>query len=318
MSSAQCRRRAAQHSAISILSPVNSRSGTQRPPAAAETAAATAASTHAENEAPAPAPAEKPPARTGVFTSAIVSQVQGHTIALFATGPRHAGENLERLLALREEGREQAIQMCDALSRNVPKSFQTLLGNCLAHGRRRFVDVVASFPEECRRVLLTLREVYRHDDHCHEQGLSPPERLAYHQQHSGPLLQELRAWMEAQLDERLVEPNSGLGEAIRYMLKNWQALTLFLRVPGAPLDNNICERALKKAIRHRRNSLFFKTEHGAAVGDLFMSLIHTCQLGGVNPFDYLVQLQRHAAELRKNPAAWMPWNYQGNLQHISP
>ena len=164
---------------------------------------------------PAPPPNEKTPARTGVFTSAIVSQAAGHTIALFATGTRHAGENLERLLELREEGREQAIQMCDALSRNVPKSFQTLLANCLAHGRRRFVDVVASFPEECRRVLLTLRGVYRHDAHCREQGLSPPERLAWHQQHSGPLMKELRTWMEAQLEERLVEPNSGLGEAIR-------------------------------------------------------------------------------------------------------
>ena len=267
---------------------------------------------------PAPLPNEKTPARTGVFTSALISRAAGHTIALFATGARHAGENLARLLELRERERELPIQMCDALSRNVPKSFQTLLANCMAHGRRRFVDVVASFPEECRRVLLTLREVYRHDAHCHEQGLSPPERLAYHQEHSGPLMNELQAWMAAQLEERLVEPNSGLGEAIRYMLKHWQPLTLFLRVPGAPLDNNICERALKKAIRHRVNSLFFKTEHGAAVGDLFMSLIHTCQLNRVNPFDYLVQLQRHAAELRRNPAAWMPWNYPTALAALEP
>jgi hypothetical protein len=267
---------------------------------------------------PASSPVETPPSRTGVFTSAIVSRAAGHTIALYATGVRHAGENLERLLALREAGREQAIQMCDALARNVPKSFQTLVANCLAHGRRRFVDVAASFPEECRRVLLTLREVYAHDAHGHEQGLSPPQRLAYHQQHSGPLMMELRAWMEIQLDQRLVEPNSGLGEAIRYMIKHWEQLTLFLRVPGAPLDNNICERALKKAIRHRRNSLFFKTQHGAAIGDLFMSLIHTCQLNRVNPFDYLVQLQRHATDLRQNPAAWMPWNYQTALAALEP
>jgi hypothetical protein len=237
---------------------------------------------------------------------------------LFATGSRHAGENLERLLGLREEGREQVIQMCDALARNVPKSFQTLVGNCLAHGRRRFVDVVASFPEECRRVLLTLREVYRHDAYCHAQGLSPPERQAWLQQHSGPLMKELWTWMETQLDERLVEPNSGLGEAIRYMLKHWQALTLFLRVPGAPLDNNICERALKKAIQHRKNALFFKTEHGAAVGDLFMSLIHTCHLNRANPFDYLVQIQRHAADLRRHPATWMPWNYTAAIAALEP
>ncbi len=81
---------------------------------------------------------------------------------------------------------------------------------------------------------------------------------------------ELRAWLHRQLDERLVEPNSSLGTAISYMLKHWEQLTLFLRVPGAPLDNNICERALKRAILHRKNALFFKTSRGAHVGDLFM------------------------------------------------
>ena len=78
-------------------------------------------------------------------------------------------------------------------------------------------------------------------------------------------------------------------------------------------DNNVCERALKKAIRHRRNSLFYKTCHGAHVGDVFMSLIHTCELGGANPFDYLTELERHAGEMSLNPQDWMPWNYQQTL-----
>ena len=101
---------------------------------------------------------------------------------------------------------------------------------------------------------------------------------------------------------------------MRYLLKHWERLTLFLRQPGAPLDNNICERALKKAILHRKNSLFYKTENGARVGDLFMSLIHTCELCSANPFDYLTQLQRHAGELARNPSEWMPWNYQTALE----
>lgn len=251
--------------------------------------------------------------RTGVQTTAIVSVGGGHTIALYATGARHAGENLARLLEQRDAERAPAIQMCDALSRNAPKPFQTLLAHCLVHGRRKFVDVVDSFPEECRRVLLALREVYRHDDHCRQGGLSPEERLAYHQEHSGPVMQELKAWMEEQLEARLVEPNSGLGKAIQYMQNHWPQLTLFLKVPKAPLDNNICERAVKSAIRHRSNSLFYRTEHGAAVGDLFMSLIHTCKLNKVGPFGYLVQLQKNAAQVRRHPGDWMPWNYQATL-----
>lgn len=119
-------------------------------------------------------------------------------------------------------------------------------------------------------------------------------------------------------DEHRTEPNSGLGKAIQYMLRHWMPLTLFLRVAGAPLDNNVAERALKKAILHRENSLFYKTLHGAEVGDLYMSLIHTCELNGVNSFDYLTELQRHSSELRRAPADWMPWNYRATLARMRP
>jgi len=88
----------------------------------------------------------------------------------------------------------------------------------------------------------------------------------------------LRSWITRQFDEKLVEKNSQLGAALDYLRKHWEKLTLFLRVAGAPLDNNICERALKKAIIHRKNSLFYKTDNGAAVGDLHMSLIQACEL----------------------------------------
>jgi|ERR1700736_1380321 transposase len=110
-----------------------------------------------------------------------------------------------------------------------------------------------------------------------------------------------------------VEPNSGLESAITYCLKHWERLTLFLRQAGAPLDNNLVERALKKAVLHRKNSLFYKTENGAEVGDLFMSLIHTCELNGANPFAYLMELQKQAEEVAENPSPWMPWNYQQAL-----
>src|SRR5436190_16436945 len=70
----------------------------------------------------------------------------------------------------------------------------------------------------------------------------------------------------AQFEETKVEPDSGLGQAISYLLKHWEKLTLFLRVAGAPIDNNLVERALKKAILHRKNSLFYKTRNGAQMG----------------------------------------------------
>ena len=253
--------------------------------------------------------------RTGIFTSGIVSLDQKWRIALFLTGHRHAGENLETVLQRRAVNLGRPIQMCDALSRNVPSKFKTFLANCLAHGRRQFVEVLENFPAECAYDLKLFRKVYHHDAIARRRGMGPAQRLSYHQADSGPLMEELHAWMERQFAEKRVEPNSGLGEAIRYMLKHWEKLTLFLRRAGAPLDNNIVERALKKAILHRKNALFYKTENGARVGDLYMSLIHTCEMNGADPFDYLTQVQRHAKEVREHPERWLPWNYLKSLPH---
>jgi len=183
-----------------------------------------------------------------------------------------------------------------------------------AHGRRQFVEVAANFPEECRYVLEMLGEVYRYDAEAREGGLTAEERLRFHQQHSQPLMEKLHSWLEAQFAERKTEPNSGLGKAITYLSRHWKALTTFLREAGAPLDKNLCERALKRAVLHRKNALFYRTLHGAEVGDLFMTLIHTCQLCGANSFDYLTQVQRHASKLAAKPAEWMPWNYRQTLE----
>jgi transposase len=260
---------------------------------------------------------EQSETRTGVYTSGIVSRSGAHAIALYFTGRKHAGENLARVLAERATALPPPIQMCDALSHNTAGDFDSIVANCLAHGRRQFVELAPSFPGQCRYVLETLREVYRHDATARVQQLAPAARLAFHQEHSGPLMRGLLWWLYEQIEHRKVEPNSTLGGAVNYMRKHWLKLTLFLREPGAPLDNNLCERALKKAILHRKNSLFYKTENGAAVGDLFMSLIHTAELGQVDPFDYLVELQRHATQLKANPGQWMPWNYRATLATLS-
>lgn len=257
------------------------------------------------------------PARTGLFTSGVVATGDGFRIALFFSGRKHAGENLRDVLRQRAGELPPPIQMCDALSRNLPADLKTILSNCLAHGRRYFVDLNDRFPDECRYVLESLELVYHNDAMARRDNLTPAERLSFHQTHSGPRMAELRAWLNRQFDERLVEPNSGLGAAISYLRKHWEKLTLFLRVAGAPLDNNLCERALKKAILHRKNALFYKTQNGADAGDLYMSLIYTCELNGANPFEYLTELQRHAASVAAAPQNWMPWNYQATLTAIA-
>jgi transposase len=270
---------------------------------------------HGRQEAQAGAAAEGDDAdeRSGLYTSGVVALRDGRRVALFFSGRRHAGENLAEVLKLRAAELPPPIQMCDALSRNLPGELQTILAHCLAHARRQFVEVYERFPEQCRHLLEALAVVYRNDAIARQRQLALEARLQWHQEASGPTMQQLHEWLTRQLDERLAEPNSALGSAIRYMLRHWERLTLFLRQAGAPLDNNTCERALKKAILHRKNALFYKTQNGARVGDLFMSLIYTCQLNEANPFDYLTQLQRHADQVAVRPEVWMPWNYRAAL-----
>lgn len=257
---------------------------------------------------------EDAPGRSGVFTTSILSvSPQRPTIALFFTGVAHAGENLHGVLQQRMEVLAPPVQMCDALARNLPKDLETIVAHCLSHARRNFVDLAEVFPQEVQHVLLCLKEVYRTDAAAKRFKLSDELRLQLHQRRSAPLMNELHGWLTEQLEQRRVEPNSSLGQAIKYLLNHWEPLTLFLRRPGVPLDNNLCERALKMAIRHRKNSLFYKTQHGADVGDVYMSLIHTCYFAGVDPRDYLTQVQRHEQQVQADPARWLPWNYRQQL-----
>ena len=261
---------------------------------------------HGEQEAP----GEQ---RTGVFTTGIVSVVETHKIALFFTGKHHAGENLLQVLHRRQGGRSPPLQMCDALARNLPGDFKVILCNCLSHARRKFIESLDAFPAECQIVLEAFESVYFNDEQTKKQNMDPQQRLLYHQAHSQPVMKGLEAWLHQQIDQKTVEPNSSLGETIRYMIDHWEPLTRFLHVAGAPLDNNVCERALKRAILHRKNAMFYKTQHGAFVGDIYMSLIYTCTLSAANPVDYLTVLERHAAELAENPWRWLPWTYKESL-----
>jgi len=257
--------------------------------------------------------AEAKPKRTGIFTSGIVSQAQTHSIMLFFTGRAHAGENLAEVLDHRKPERAPPLHMSDGLDRNAPPGHTTVECKCNVHARRNFVEIQSHFPEACLEVVESFAEVYRVEAQVQASQLSPQQRLEAHQAQSQPVLERLKAWLTAQIENRLEEPNSPLGQAIAYFQDRWTELTQFLRIPGAPIDNNVTERILKTAILHRKNSLFYRTQRGADVGDLFMSMVQTCRANGINPFDYLLAVVRNAPAAKAAPEKWMPWNYQANL-----
>jgi hypothetical protein len=271
-------------------------------------------------------PFDKDPAkRTGMFTTGIVSVCEKHFIVLYFTGARHAGENLTWLLLQRDETLPAPMLMCDGAHRNVPclpgspgarKRLETVDLQCNAHARRNFVDVLDDFPKQVEKVLRALERVYATDAKAKKEGLSPAARLKLHQDESGPVMKELKEWMDRLSAQKLVEPNSGLGGAISYMTDRWNALTRFLHVPGAPLDNNEVERALKKVIRLRKRSMFYMNARGAAVGDLCLSLIETCKHNGMKPYEYLLALLNNGAAVVERPWEWLPWNYRRALERL--
>ena len=251
--------------------------------------------------------------RTGMFTTAFVVKVGERIICLYYSGRAHAGENLAALLEQREAEHDKPLVMSDALSRNEVDETSVIRCHCLAHGRRQFSDIAEVFPVECQVVLDVLTQVFDHDAEARDQQRRPQARLVYHQAYSGPLMDGLKGWLDKQVDDRLVEPNSSLGQAMAYMQGHWETLTRFLSVPGAPLDNNLVERALKLFIRQRNNSLFYKSEYSAYIASVLTSLIITCIYAGGNVLDYFVALQEHRAEVFADPAAWLPWTYQAAL-----
>jgi hypothetical protein len=254
-----------------------------------------------------------PPPRTGMYTTALIVQVGERQICLYYTGRAHAGENLERLLVQREAQRGRPLVMSDALASNRVAEGHLIRCHCLAHGRRKFSELEEVFPAESAVVVEALKVVYEHDAEAREQQLTAQERLAYHQTYSGPVMATLKRWLEQQTLDRLIEPNSSLGKAMAYLRGHWETLTRFLTERGAPLDNNMAERALKLCIRQRKNSLFYATEHSAYIASLLISVIATCLQAGVNALEYLVVVQEHRQEVFVNPGAWLPWNYRAAL-----
>jgi transposase len=189
------------------------------------------------------------------------------------------------------------------------------LANCLSHGLRKFVEIVDFYQDICPTIIEKLSQVFKYD--AESRSMNDDTRLKYHQEHSQPVMFELKEYMTSLLDDHLVEPNSPLGKSIKYMQKNWEKLTRFLTVPGTPIDNNIVERALKIAIRNRKSSMFYKTTYSAEIGGMLTSLIYTCELNQQNPQHYLVGLQTHQDAVLADPSQWMPWNYLETINLVT-
>jgi transposase len=254
--------------------------------------------------------------RTGTFTTAILATLSSLDvkIALFFTGRKHAGENLDDLLENRPDELPPPIQHCDA-GNNHPKNHETELSNCLSHARRKFYEVVKFWPVVVIKVIGWFSAVFANERSAPS---GPTERLKWHQEKSKPIMEEMKKYLDGLIERREVEPNSSLGKAIAYLDNHWKELTLFLRVSGVPIHNNDNERLIKRAVLNRKNAYFFRNETGAKIGDILLSLMETCILNGKNPWDYLIAIQEYQQDVQRNTALWLPWNFEIRLKELRP
>ena len=260
---------------------------------------------------------DKNPERKGMFTTALLAKKEDKQIALFFTGRQHAGENLNDILDCRAEQLPIPIQSCDALSRNMPKDHQTHVGYCNAHTRRKFYEIASFWPKECLKIISGFDLVFLNDKRAQRENLNPQARLKVHQQKSEPIMTGLRAYCQELITTKQVESNSSFGKAISYFENHWEGLTLFFRMPGVPLSNNDDERLMKRAVLNRKNAYFFKNEVGAKIADILMSVIETCVFNKINPYSYLLTIQKHSDQVMNEPESWLPWLY-ASLTSISP
>jgi hypothetical protein len=246
------------------------------------------------------------PERKGIFTTGIISETDEAKIILYLTGRRHAGENIDRIIKERKSDK-RANLMADALTANDKSDYDFIRSHCLVHGRRRFVDHHEKFAEACTFVKERIAVVYKNDKHCKQEGLTPLERLKYHQEHSSESMENLKTWCEETIAGKDIEPNSTLFTEINYLLNHWDGLTSFLRIEGAELDNNELEQKLRLQVLNKKNWLFYKTETGALIGDIICSFLKTCEAAGVNPFDYFVWVMKNKDLVRACPENFLPW-----------
>ncbi len=278
--------------------------------------------------------------RTGIHTTCIYAETEHGDLRLFSTGIHHSGEVFWEMMSSRIKDDKTIMRMSDCGSMNsetppelIPNpedtSFTPLNGPaqsatsailylyCLQHVRDRFVKLKDHFPQESQKVLDWLAKVYAIDAKSKALSLSEQARLAFHQEYSAPIMEELKNWCENQMSARNIEPNSNLGEAVIYLLAHYHDVTGFLRHGGASLDNNLSEQTVKVVKRHLKNSQSYLTNQGSKVGDCFMTVIETVKLYDISPIKFIEGCLFHGDLLLENPEKFAPWNFKSTMAALT-
>lgn len=185
---------------------------------------------------------------------------------------------------------------------------QAQLVGCWAHVRRKFKEAETAQPKgktgKANWALNQIQKLYRIETLYKDS--TPAQRQRQRQVHSGPLLDELRRWLEK--SQQHVPPQSSLGKAISYSLNQWPNLVLYLEDGRLSIDNNRAERAIKPFVIGRKNWLFANTAKGAGASAMLYSMIETAKANGLTPFDYLMHCLEQLSLKPDSLEHLLPWN----------
>lgn len=252
--------------------------------------------------------------KSGVYATVVIGINEANQqIVLFKTNVGHAGDYMDLLLQNRPSDLPLPLVMSDALSSNRISAREVRRTLCNVHCRRQFYDLLDAEPSIVNKILNLYGQVFDNETESIDHGFDFTERLDYHQKKSLPIMEEMHAYINEQVDNKTFEPNSLFGKARSYMNNHWEGLTAFCRWEGASLENNQSERVLKLIVLGRKNHYFYKTQMGANVSDIITSLIATCKFADINPFLYFNAIQQNHSQTSTSPHSWLPWNFQNNF-----
>src|SRR5690606_3018075 len=191
------------------------------------------------------------------------------------------------------------------------KTASRLRSGCWGHCRRKFFEAMPAdgTDHENRELLAMITDLYRIEDEAHSLGIEDsPQHLELRQRKSAPIVKKIWRWVDARNGKH--SPKSKMGAALTYATKQRDKLGQFLHDPKLPLDNNVAERALRIVALGRKNSLFAGSAEHAQNLAIIQSIVATCRVHAVNPYDYirhmLIEIQSHPAA---RIAELMPWRW---------
>jgi transposase len=219
-------------------------------------------------------------------------------------------EHIEQALGLTHA--QRAVLLSDGYDSYTQYANKTGLthAQCWAHARRKIFQAQQAGPQAAAIGLELIGKLYAVEAHIRDQPLAGANKRDYRLMHAKPIVDQFFAWIHAHFEAHGLAPPNVLTKAMAYARKRRLALEVFLTDPDVPIDTNHLERALREIPMGRKAWLFCWTELGAKQVGIMQSLIVTCRLHGIDPYEYLVDvLQRvgmhpadHVQEL--TPRLW--------------